>query len=227
MKNCWINCWIINIEVIAIALLNLGISGCSADGSNGTVELDATASVPEEQVFEPFREAVNVAMEAAELTQTATTDSDWQTVAQHWQTAVEMMKAVPDDHAKYAIAQQRATEAYPENFRYAQSKAGKAALPAPSKDDKRLTQIDFGEESWPFVIDGDLTCELMQSGNYTVKLVTLQGAGHTFAINGPAQARELERGWQNIDLVWRDSPLGEGKMPINWVVMQGEARCSL
>jgi|GEM_PF-4233985 len=225
MKNRWINCWIISFKVTAITLLTLGIGSCSASFSEGANQTKATTDLPEPQEFEPFREAVNTAMDAAELTQVAATESDWYGVAQRWQTAIEMMKAVPKSHEKYAIAQQRATESYPENFSYAQSKAGKEALPVPSTEDDQLSQIDFGEESWPFVIDGELACEPVESGNYTVKLLTLDGAGHTFAINGPAQARERERGWQNIDLVWRDSSIGEGKMPINWVVMQGEALC--
>ncbi|MGB3496079.1 MAG: hypothetical protein WBA57_25340 [Elainellaceae cyanobacterium] len=225
MNNRWINCWIIKVELLAIAFISMGIGSCSANLPNGTSESDAIADVPEAQVFEPFRDAVNVAMEAAELTQVAATESDWRVVAQHWQTAIEMMKAVPEQHSQYAIAQQRATEAYPENFSYAQSKAGKKSLLLPSEDDERLTQIDFGAEHWPFVIDGELACEQAQTGSYTVKVVTLQGAGHTFALNGPAQARELEHGWQNIDMIWRDSPLGEGKMPIHWVTLRGEALC--
>lgn len=225
MINRWINCWIISFEVMAIALVILGIGSCSGDFFSGTVESEAIADEPEEEIFEPFREAVNIAMEAAESTQVASTESDWRAVAHRWKTAIELMKAVPESHAKHAIAQQRAQEIYPENFSYAQAKAGKESLPLPSRDDTLLTQIDFGEEGWPFLIDGELTCESVQSGNYIVKLVTLHGAGHTFAINGPAQARELEQNWQNIGLVWRESPLGDGKMPINWVIMQAEALC--
>lgn len=221
---------------MAIALFSLGISGLamvgcstasqpSAATQSGDTASDAIADTSDNQMFEPFRDAINTAMKAAELTQTAATESDWRRVAQHWQTAIEMMKAVPPDHPKYAIAQQRASETYPKNFSYAQSKAGSEAIVLPTADDAKLTQIDFGEEAWPFMIDGELMCEQVQSGSYTVKLLTLHGAGHTFAVNGPAQARQIERSWQDIRMVWRNSPLGDGRVPMNWVIMRGEALC--
>ena len=74
--------------------------------------------------FDPFRDAVNTALAASELNETAITTADWREVAIQWTRAIELMKAVPKDHEKYDVAQQRALEAYPKNLAYAQGKAG-------------------------------------------------------------------------------------------------------
>ncbi len=178
----------------------------------------------EQPVFDPFYDAVSTAMQAAEQTQTAETENEWGAIAAQWQTAIEMMKAVPENHPKYDVAQQRATEVYPVNFDYAQSKAGDRAMPALTTDDNKLTRVDF-EEGWPFLVDGELSCEWEDAGNYSVRLVTLDSVGEVFAVNDPAQARATERGWLDVREIWRDSPLGDGKAPMTWVVMRGEALC--
>lgn len=68
-----------------------------------------------------FREAVNNAMRAAELAQTAQSIPEWETVAQYWQKAAESMEAVPNDHPRSTLAQEKAVE-YQRNFEYAQAK---------------------------------------------------------------------------------------------------------
>ena len=215
----------------AIVLAGITIGGCSAFSENEDtlfkstrVESTPRENAPEQAVFDPFYDAVSTAMSAAEHTQTAQTEEEWQSIARQWQAAIEMMKAVPVDHPKYDIAQQRAIEVYPSNFQYAQSKAGNQAVPTLTTDDDKLTEIDFGE-GWPFLADGEISCEVAEAGSYSVSLVTLQSVGEVFAVNNPAQARANERGWRNVRDVWRDSPLGDGKAPMTWVVMRGEALC--
>lgn len=176
------------------------------------------------QAFDPFRDAVNTAMNAAELTQTAQTPEEWRVIAEQWRAAIEMMKAVPASHPRYDVAQQRALEEYPRNLDYAQSKAGDQALPDLTADDDKLTQVDFGE-GWPFVVDGEISCERVNAGNYTISLVTFESVGRVFAVNAPAQARAAERGWLDMNEIWRDSPIDGGKAPMTWVVMRGEALC--
>ena len=69
-----------------------------------------------------FREGVNKAINAAELTQTAQTKNEWNNVATQWQQAIELMKAVPKDSPNYALAQDRITM-YQRNLEYAQKNA--------------------------------------------------------------------------------------------------------
>lgn len=213
-----------------ITLIGIALTGCSTELNRtlslGTVGTDseAVAQSIEQPVFDPFYDAVSTAMQAADQTQMAQTEEEWRAIAAQWQAAIEMMKAVPTSHPKYDIAQQRATEVYPVNFDYAQSKAGDRAVPALTTDDDKLTQVDFGE-GWPFLVDGELACEWENAGNYSVRLVTLNSVGEVFAVNDPAQSRATERGWLNMREIWRDSPLGDGKAPMTWVVMRGEALC--
>ncbi len=71
---------------------------------------------------DPFREAVNRATRAADLTQTARTRQEWQTVANQWREAIALMQAVPADSPNYAVAQDRAV-AYQKNLAYAEQAA--------------------------------------------------------------------------------------------------------
>ncbi|HAG80288.1 MAG TPA: hypothetical protein DCL61_03735 [Cyanobacteria bacterium UBA12227] len=71
---------------------------------------------------DPFREAVNQAMKAAELTQKAQTSEQWIAVSQAWQAAINLMKAVPSDSSNYAVAQEKVQE-YQKNLTYAQKNA--------------------------------------------------------------------------------------------------------
>lgn len=85
---------------------------------------DAPATAPGTQpaAADPWREAVNRATRAAELTQTATTRAEWNTVASLWQEAIDFMRAVPQTSPNYETAQQRAV-AYQSNLEYAQRAA--------------------------------------------------------------------------------------------------------
>ncbi|MEB3231387.1 MAG: hypothetical protein VKJ64_10285 [Leptolyngbyaceae bacterium] len=174
--------------------------------------------------FDPFRIAVETATEATELNKTAASGEEWRVVAEKWRQAIELMKAVPKNHEKYDAAQERALDTYPTNLAYAQGKAGEDALPEFTTDDDKMTKVDFGE-GWPFVVDGELICERISAGEYVVDLVTLQSLGQVYAVNLSAQSRAQDRNWRNIDEIWRDSPIGEGKVPINWVIWRGEALC--
>jgi len=70
----------------------------------------------------PFNQAVNQAMEAANLTQTAQTAQEWEAVASLWLKAAENMEAVPESSPKYQVAQQKALQ-YWEGLAYAQKNA--------------------------------------------------------------------------------------------------------
>ncbi|MEM9218070.1 MAG: hypothetical protein AAGD25_27475 [Cyanobacteria bacterium P01_F01_bin.150] len=195
------------------------------DGAiEGETSNDDTLVSSSSSNFDPFRDAVNTALAATELNESAETTTDWREVAIQWTRAIELMKAVPKSHEKYDVAQQRASEAYPKNLAYAQGKAGEDALPEFTVDDAKMTKVDFGE-GWPFVVDGELMCERISAGEYVVDLVTLHSIDRVYAVNLPAQSRAEEKDWKKIDEIWRDSPFGSGKVPINWVIWRGEDLC--
>ena len=72
-----------------------------------------------------FRLAVQAATAAANQGQTAITEQDWLTIAALWQTALEEMQAVPNDHPRYEVAQQR-IPIYQANGEYAQYRSQRA-----------------------------------------------------------------------------------------------------
>lgn len=74
---------------------------------------------------DPWREGVNQAIEAAELAQNASTQSEWNQVQQRWQQAANAMAEVPQDHPKYETAQQKVNE-YQQNAEVASQRAAQA-----------------------------------------------------------------------------------------------------
>lgn len=73
---------------------------------------------------EPFRRAVNDAMSAAKLTQSAQSQEDWNLVIHQWQQAIALMNAVPVSSPHYAVAQKKVGE-YQKNLDYASSVASR------------------------------------------------------------------------------------------------------
>lgn len=80
-----------------------------------------TANSTAASTADPFRHAVNQAMRAAVLTQSAKTVEHWRTVEQHWQAAISFMQAVASTSDKHPIAKQKVIE-YQRNLAYAQQK---------------------------------------------------------------------------------------------------------
>lgn len=71
---------------------------------------------------EDFRLAVNKAMTAAELTQVASSTTEWDTVAHWWEDAIILMKSVPSSSDHFDLAQTKVQE-YHSNLKYARSRA--------------------------------------------------------------------------------------------------------
>lgn len=69
-----------------------------------------------------FREGVNKAISAANLTQLAKSKDEWKTVESEWEEAIRLMNAVSSDSPNYLIAQQKIVE-YQRNLTYAQKNA--------------------------------------------------------------------------------------------------------
>jgi hypothetical protein len=83
----------------------------------------AESSTPAVSTNDPFPAAVRKATSAAQLTQTASTPDEWVQVATDWQSAIELMQAVPESNPNYSVAQQR-VPVYQKNLEYAQKRAG-------------------------------------------------------------------------------------------------------
>ncbi|MEM9544099.1 MAG: peptidylprolyl isomerase [Cyanobacteria bacterium P01_E01_bin.42] len=71
---------------------------------------------------EAFRVAVNHAMSAAELTQTAATPEEWDKVSQNWQQAIALMRVVPVNDDYYTTARKKVIE-YQGYLEYANQQA--------------------------------------------------------------------------------------------------------
>ena len=64
--------------------------------------------------------------QASKMVQVAKTKAEWQKVAEHWDSAVTFMQAVPTSHPKHTIAQKKVLE-YQANLDYAK-RAGNLAV---------------------------------------------------------------------------------------------------
>lgn len=65
------------------------------------------------------QDALDTGMGAAVITQSAQSQDDWNLVVNRWQTALNLLKAVPSSSPDYAIAQKKIAE-YQRNLAYAQ-----------------------------------------------------------------------------------------------------------
>jgi hypothetical protein len=92
---------------------------------------------------EAFRWAVNRAISAAELTQTASSQAEWNQVVSWWKESIDLMKTVPLSSPNYQVAQEKLLE-YGRNLQYAQSKAQSTTQtqPAASPDPEGVWTID-------------------------------------------------------------------------------------
>jgi len=124
---------------------------------------------------DPFKAGINLAMNAAELTQTAEFREDWSQVAILWQQAIGHMHSVPSSHPSYETAQQKLDE-YARNFNYAKSNVGSRAPGNPGVrsywtigSDRELV---FDIQGMPVRINQyDTTCrEILYYGDSVVEL---------------------------------------------------------
>ncbi|MGB3533671.1 MAG: hypothetical protein WBA13_09140 [Microcoleaceae cyanobacterium] len=87
---------------------------------------ETPGSVPPPSPSDPWREAVNAAISAANLAGTAQTQAEWNAVANEWGRAVELMQQVPESSENYSTAQQKVVE-YSNNQQIALQQAQNAS----------------------------------------------------------------------------------------------------
>ncbi|MBP0020122.1 MAG: peptidylprolyl isomerase [Cyanobacteria bacterium SBLK] len=116
-------------EAALLALIPLALTGWSIGAvfgfgtqkspfSTRATEADPPAQAKAETAKAPlgvpqkeaFRVAVNHAISAAELTQTAATPEDWDKVSQNWQQAIALMRVVPVNDDYYTVARKKVIE---------------------------------------------------------------------------------------------------------------------
>lgn len=80
------------------------------------------------------------------------------------------------------------------------------------------------EGEWPLTVDGGtLDCQ-NEAG---ARLVTITSAGKTYALNGTARGKAKQRGWSEVDSIWKDNPEVSGlKINIGPLVDFGLSLCS-
>ncbi|NET41618.1 hypothetical protein [Okeania sp. SIO2B3] len=89
----------------------------TTNSENTSTKIETT-----EVISDPFREGINAATKAAELAQTANTQTQWNEVAMTWHNALVLMKEVPESHTQYEVAQNR-IDLYRNNREIAKKKA--------------------------------------------------------------------------------------------------------
>jgi hypothetical protein len=82
---------------------------------------------------------------------------------------------------------------------------------------------DYGD-AWPFkVSEGVVSCALF--GN-RLHIVTFTAGGKTYALNGTARNLAKERGYAEVDAIWREDPIGRGiKVNIGPIIDKGLSLC--
>jgi len=116
--------------LILLTGLILFLAGCGSEEITAEpVSVEAQPiETPQNLEPDPFREAVNTATEAAQLTQMAKTTDEWQRVADLWQKAAGFMQSVPDSSPNFQTAQGKVEE-YQANSEYAKTNAMAAIAP--------------------------------------------------------------------------------------------------
>ena len=82
--------------------------------------VDTTSTITAVPSANPWRDAVNRAMAAAEAAQTAQTSDDWSAVATTWDEAIALLLSIPEADPNYARAQEKVVE-YTRNLDYARA----------------------------------------------------------------------------------------------------------
>lgn len=120
----------------------LGMGGCALlpRSLNWSQQPEPSVSPTSTTVNVSFRKAVNLATDAAQLAQSASTQADWQKVVETWQQAIQLMQAVPSASPQYRLARQKETE-YQANLKIAQGKAKSATIAPTTKVSTK--QVDY------------------------------------------------------------------------------------
>ncbi|NQE32856.1 hypothetical protein [Microcoleus asticus] len=114
------------LAIAVVAFVGKILNQPVATAGNNLDETADLATAPD-----TFREAVNSALQAAELGRSAKTKEDWTTVTDRWQEAVSLMRRVPVSSPNHQLAQAKVIE-YQKYLLYAQEAAVNPPPPTPT-----------------------------------------------------------------------------------------------
>lgn len=114
-------------SLLPLIVLCLAVGLAAAIFMQSTRQPESPTAVPDEAAF---RLAVNRAMSAAELTQTAQSPKEWKQVTTWWEEAIQLMHNVPASDTNYKVAQAKVEE-YQNNLQYAQGRLQTAPTQSP------------------------------------------------------------------------------------------------
>lgn len=112
------------LAIAVVAFVGKLLNEPAATAGKNLEETPSVATLPD-----PFREAVNSAVKAAELGRSAKTKEEWNLVANNWQEAISLMRRVPPSSPHHELAQTKVAE-YQKYLIYAQESA--VSLPSPT-----------------------------------------------------------------------------------------------
>jgi|GEM_PF-2887613 len=90
-----------------------------------------TSASPSPQ-SDPFEQAIDAAISASTITQSAVSQDDWQLVTNQWQKAIALLESVSASHPKKQLATEKIPQ-YQRALAYAQQQAAKPQLPEAAK----------------------------------------------------------------------------------------------
>ena len=91
----------------------------------GAARKPASSPTPQS---DSFLQAIDSAISAATLTQSAVSKDDWKLIVSQWQRAISLLKFLPTSHPKRVLANQKIVE-YQRNLAYAQQQAARVSKP--------------------------------------------------------------------------------------------------
>jgi hypothetical protein len=129
---------------------------------------------PSPSQADAFRWAVNRAMSAAEVTQSAQSKNEWRTIVDWWKEAIRLMQSVPRTHPNFEVAETKVQE-YQKNLAYAQRQSRNetedmAAKNLWTKGSRRADVIRIQGEPAQAVRYDALCQEVLTYGSSTVEL---------------------------------------------------------
>jgi hypothetical protein len=109
------------LGLVGLAAFQLWRMGTPRSASSNPSNPSNPSAPPIPKSNDDYSAAVRLANDAAASTPKAQSQSDWQTIAEKWGKAADLMAKVPSSHPNYAIAQDRTTR-YRGNQQVARSK---------------------------------------------------------------------------------------------------------
>jgi hypothetical protein len=161
-----------SLPLLPVAILCLAIG--TAVGITTLKDSNLPNLQPSPTQTDAFRLAVNRAMSAAEMTQTAQTKDEWLTIVDWWKESIRLMESVAFTSDDYKTAQEKVEE-YEENLAYAQkqSQVEEAAPATPqlwTRGSRKADVLRIQGEPTQAVRYDALCQEVLTYGSSTVEL---------------------------------------------------------